>query len=140
VAALILKLPTALEAQLSKAAGLTLFEYIVMARLSEQPSRRLRMSELATLANGSLSRLSHNVRPLSSRGYMERRPDPDDGRYTEAFLTDEGYNLVVRAAPAHVALVRHLLIGAVTPDQLLQLADIGQRVVSRVEPGVVWPP
>ncbi|MCX4906574.1 MarR family winged helix-turn-helix transcriptional regulator [Streptomyces sp. NBC_00878] len=140
VAALILKLPTALDGQLQQAVGVNLFEYIVMARLSEHPSRRMRMSDLATLVNGSRSRLSHTVRRLSTRGYMERHPDPEDGRYTDAFLTEAGYDLVVRAAPAHVAMVRHVLIDAVSPDQLLQLADIGQRVVARIDPGGSWPP
>jgi DNA-binding MarR family transcriptional regulator len=140
VAALILKLPAALDGQLQQAVDLNLFEYIVMARLSEQPSRRLRMSDLATLANGSRSRLSHTVKRLSAQGYMERHPDPADGRYTEAFLTDAGYDIVVRAAPDHVATVRHLLIDAVTPEQLPQLADIGRRVLGRIEPGVNWPP
>lgn len=140
VAALILKLPAALDSQLQQAVGLNLFEYITMARLSEHPSRRLRMSDLAALANGSLSRLSHTVRRLSARGYMERHPDPADGRYTEAFLTEAGYDIVVRAAPAHVAMVRHLLVDAVTSEQLSQLADVGQRVVARIQPGISWPP
>jgi DNA-binding MarR family transcriptional regulator len=140
VAALILKLPAALDSQLQQAVDLNLFEYLVLARLSEHPSRRMRMSDLATLANGSRSRLSHTAQRLSDRGYLERRPDPTDGRYTEAFLTDAGYAVVVRAAPAHVATVRHLVIDAVTPEQLPQLADIGQRVVARIEPGVSWPP
>jgi DNA-binding MarR family transcriptional regulator len=140
VAALILKLPAALDSQLQQAVDLNLFEYIVLARLSEHPARRMRMSDLATLANGSRSRLSHTAQRLSDRGYLERHPDPADGRYTEAFLTDAGYAVVVRAAPAHVATVRRLLIDAVTPEQLPQLADIGQRVVARIEPGVSWPP
>ena len=98
------------------------------------------MSDLATLANGSRSRLSHTAQRLTERGYLERHPDPADGRYTEAFLTDAGYAVVVRAAPAHVATVRRLLIDAVTPEQLPQLADIGQRVLARIEPGISWPP
>jgi DNA-binding MarR family transcriptional regulator len=141
VAALLLRLPAALDSQLEQDAGLTLFEYIVMARLSEQPSRRMHMSALAALANGSRSRLSHTVRRLAARGYMKRRPDPDDGRYTEAILTDAGYDLVVRAAPGHVALVRRLFIDVVDRRQLADLAELGQRVLSRIDPGAnSWPP
>ena len=41
------KLPAALDAQLQRDAGLSYFEYMVLAMLSAQPDRTLRMSELA---------------------------------------------------------------------------------------------
>ena len=70
VAALLYRLPAALESQLEQNAAITLFEYVVMARLSEQPCRRLHMSDLAVLANGSRSRLSHTVRRLEGKVYL----------------------------------------------------------------------
>jgi DNA-binding MarR family transcriptional regulator len=140
VAALLFRLPTALDNQLERDAGVTLFEYIVMARLSEQPSHRVHMSDLAVLANGSRSRLSHTVRRLAAKGYMRKEVDPDDGRYTDAILTETGYQLVIRAAPAHVETVRRLLVGAVTREQLGHLADVGNRVLSRIDPAASWPP
>jgi DNA-binding MarR family transcriptional regulator len=140
VAALLLRLPAALDSQLEQDAGVTLFEYTVLAGLSEQPSRRLHMSDLAALANGSRSRLSHTVRRLAARGYVCRQPDPEDGRYTDAILTDAGYELVVRAAPGHVTSVRRLLIDAVSRPQLEDLADIGHRVLNRIDPDTPWPP
>jgi len=140
VAALLFRLPAALESQLEQNAAITLFEYVVMARLSEQPCRRLHMSDLAVLANGSRSRLSHTVRRLEGKGYLQRRPDAEDGRYTDAILTDAGYELVVRVAPGHVAAVRHLLIDAVTREQLDHLTDIGRRVLCRIDPAATWPP
>ncbi|WP_236573051.1 hypothetical protein [Streptomyces sp. GS7] len=62
--AMLIKLPAALDAQLRSDAGLNQFEYLVLAALSDAPERTLRMSELAVLANGSLSRLSHVVKRL----------------------------------------------------------------------------
>ena len=56
-------------------------------RLSEAPERTLRMSDLAILANGSLSRLSHVVTRLERRGWVRREACPGDGRYTNAVLT-----------------------------------------------------
>src|SRR4030088_394135 len=59
LAGLLIKLPAALDTQLQRDAGLSHFEYMVLSGLSEAPGRTLHMSDLAELANGSLSRLSH---------------------------------------------------------------------------------
>ncbi|MCW2533525.1 MAG: MarR family transcriptional regulator, partial [Blastococcus sp.] len=99
-------LPAALDAQLQRDAGLSHFEYMVLAMLSERSSRTARMSELAGLANGSLSRLSHVARRLEDQGFLARRACPEDGRVTNAVLTDAGYAKVVATAPGHVAAVR----------------------------------
>ena len=70
--------------------------------MSEIPDHHIRMSELAYLANGSLSRLSNVVKRFEQRGWVTRAPDPNDGRYTVASLTEAGYAVVVAAAPVHV--------------------------------------
>jgi DNA-binding MarR family transcriptional regulator len=90
LAAVILKLPAALEAQLQRDARMSHFEYWVIALLSEAPQRTLRLSQLAAQANASLSRLSHVVSRLEGRGWVTRRPCPDDAGATLAMLTDDG--------------------------------------------------
>ena len=77
------RLPAALDAQLRRDAGISHFEYQVLALLSEAPGRTLRMSVLATLAEGSLPRLSQVVARLEQRGWSaapptRRRPLPCD--------------------------------------------------------------
>lgn len=52
---------------------------------------------------------------LERETYVHRRPDPADGRYTLAALTDEGYEKIVNAAPGHFAEVRAWLWRAVSP-------------------------
>src|SRR3954471_12260724 len=99
-------LPGALDAQLRTEAGLTHFEYLVLAMLSEAPERTLRMTSLALRTNATLPRLSHVVRRLEDRGLVERFPCPEDGRATNARLTEAGWTTVVAAAPGHVANVR----------------------------------
>ena len=59
-------------AQLRRDAGIGHFEYQVLALLSEAPGRTLRMSELATLAEGSLPRLSQVAARLEQRGWVRR--------------------------------------------------------------------
>lgn len=129
------RLPSALDAQLERDAGLNYFEYLVLAMLSEQPDRTLRMSELAAVINASLSRLSHIAKRLEGRDLLRRGPDPDDGRCTRAVLTDTGLATVVAAAPAHVATVRALVIDALTPAQLRDFGAANHRILTRVDPG-----
>ena len=130
---LVTQLPAALDARLQRESGLTHFEYWVLSALSEAPERTLRMSGLAAMAHGSLSRLSHVAGRLERRGLLARRPDPADGRSTLATLTDAGWDVVRAAAPGHVATVRRLVFDALTPEQTRQLHDIGGRVLAEVE-------
>jgi len=133
-----IKLPAALDAQLQRDAGISHFEYMVLSRLSEASDQTLRMSDLAVLANGSLSRLSHVVTRLERRGWVRREACPGDGRYTNAVLTGEGVAKVEATAPGHVAAVRDLVIDALRPEQVEQLRDISQAIMGRVIPGAEW--
>ena len=133
LAAVMIRLPSALESQLQKDADLSQFEYFVMAHLSESPGREARMSELAMMANGSLSRLSHVVSRLERRGYVVRRQSPDDGRATLAHLTDDGFAKLADSAPGHVRRVRELVVDALTPDQLEALGAACRVVLERID-------
>ena len=132
-------LPDALDAQLQRDAGISHFEYQVMAMLSMAPQRTRRMSEVAALANGSLTRLSRTVDRLDKRGWVIRRPDPEDGRATLAVLTDAGWNKVVTTAPGHVAEVRRLVLDPLTRTQVRQLDEIATRIRQVVSPGGCLP-
>lgn len=128
------KLRWALECQLQEDAGLSFIEYHALARLSEIPGAVMRMSELAEVTNASLSRLSHLIKRLEARGLVRREPDPTDGRYTNAILTEAGLRLLTASAPAHVAKVRELVIDALSPDQLRQLRAASGQILHRIEP------
>jgi DNA-binding MarR family transcriptional regulator len=135
LAALMFKLPGALDYQLQRDSQLTHFEYLVLAGLSDSPGHSRRMSDLAGFANGSLSRLSHVVKRLEKRGFVRRCQSSEDGRITVATMTDEGYAELVKAAPGHVATVREYVIDALTPEQLAQLKTIGDQILQKVDPG-----
>lgn len=128
LASLILLLPGRLEAPLQAASGLTLFEYLTLSHISEAPDRRLRMSELAFLANGSLSRLSNVVKRFEQRGWVTRSPDPSDGRYTLATLTDSGYEVVAEAAPVHLRTVREIFLDRLTATDRQALIRIAAKL------------
>jgi DNA-binding MarR family transcriptional regulator len=131
----LVRLPAALDAQLRRDAGIGHFEYDVLALLSEAPGCTLRMSALATLAGGSLPRLSQVVARLEQRGWVRRVPDPADGRYTLAILTDQGQAKVTEAAPGHVQEVRRLVFDPLTKAQSRQLHEIGRRIIRAIDPG-----
>jgi DNA-binding MarR family transcriptional regulator len=135
VAAIAMLLPGALDGQLQRDAGINLFEYLVMSELSIAPHRTLRMSGLARIANGSLSRLSNVVKRLERHGWVRRDVDPDDRRITTATLTDAGWNLVVAAAPGHVEEVRRLVIDPLTAAQLRSITAAGERIRIRLQEG-----
>jgi DNA-binding MarR family transcriptional regulator len=139
VVALLIRLPAALDAQLQKDAGISNFEYMVLSSLSEVPDRTLRMSDLAAMASGSLSRLSHVVSRLEARGWVRREPCPGDGRFVNAVLTDDGWAKVVATAPGHVAAVRSLLVDVLTPEQLRALGAISDQVLTGPEIKAVIP-
>jgi DNA-binding MarR family transcriptional regulator len=130
----LIKLPAALDAQLQRDSGLSHFEYTVLAGLSEAAGGALRMSVLAAHADGSLPRLSQVIARLERRGLVSRTPDPDDGRYTLAMLTDDGRAAVTAAAPGHVETVRQLVFDPLTKAKTRQLLDICRRVLTAVDP------
>ncbi|MGH1565323.1 MarR family winged helix-turn-helix transcriptional regulator [Mumia sp. DW29H23] len=127
-------LPGALDTQLRRDADLTHFEYYVLAMLSEAPDRTLRMTGLARQTNATLPRLSHVVQRLEKRGLVERVPCPEDRRATNARLTDDGWDKVVATAPSHVGAVRELVVDALTPEQVEQLATIADAILERLDP------
>jgi DNA-binding MarR family transcriptional regulator len=138
LANVLIKLPAALDAQLQRDAGLSHFEYMVLAGLSQAPDRTLRMSDLAVFASGSLSRLSHVVARLEQRGWLRREPCPDDGRSTNAILTQAGWGKVVATAPGHIEMVRSLVFDALSPSHLRQLPIICGRILHCIDRESPW--
>jgi DNA-binding MarR family transcriptional regulator len=125
----ILLLPGALDSQMQRDNGITMFEYLVLAMLSEAPGRTLQLKRLARVTNGSLSRLSHVVTRLERRDWVRREPLADNGRVTMARLTDAGYAKVVSSAPSHVETVRRLVFDSLDRRQVRQLQEISTRLL-----------
>jgi DNA-binding MarR family transcriptional regulator len=126
-------LPWSIDQQLRRDSKLGMVEYQALAMLSKSPHRTMRMSSLAEVTNASLSRLSHLAERLEARGLVRREPDPADGRFTNAILTDEGLRTLTEAAPGHVAHVRSLVIDVLSPEQLRRLGRDAERIMARID-------
>ena len=129
----VMLLPGALDRQLRQDAGLTHASYMVLACLSDAPDRSMRMSELARVTATSQSRLSHAVAALEQRGWVQRRPCPDDRRGHVATLTGAGAEVLVDTAPGHVAKVRSLVFDPLGPGDVEALSCLAERLVGRLE-------
>lgn len=131
--AMLIALPAALESNLQRATGITMFEYMVLANLSEAEDHTLHMSELARRANSSLSRLSHVVGRMESKAWVRKRLSSDDRRVSEVRLTPSGMRTIVQAAPFHVAKVRELVIEPLTATQLKNLGSAASAITQRID-------
>ncbi len=133
-------LPAALDAQLGRDAELTHFEFGVLYALASAPDRTLRMSVLAGYANSSLPRLSRAATRLETKGWVQRFPDPTDGRYTLAVLTDLGQQKVDEATPGHEGTVHRLVLDPLTQAQTRQLREISRRIMRAIRDEEGWRP
>src|ERR1700756_3749924 len=136
---MILRLQPVLSARLQREFGISQFEYLILARLSEAPGSMLRMSVLATITGGSLPRLSQAVGRLEKRGWISRQPDAHDSRYTVAILTRAGLRRLEEAAPSHLDAVREFVFDRLTRAQALQLGAISQRILAGLPRDDSWP-
>lgn len=118
-----------LDAQLRKE-GLDLGDYEILVTLSEGPNRSMRMSDLADGVHQSRSRLTHAIKRMEREGLVTRKAAKDDRRGVIATLTDEGYALLERSAPGHVAAVREILVDAVDPQDYAALGRVMDAILA----------
>jgi DNA-binding MarR family transcriptional regulator len=123
----------ALERQMLRDAGLPHAYYGILVTLAEAPDRCLRMGDLAATLDFSPSRLSHAVARMEEAGWVQRRVRPSSGRERDAQLTDEGFEVLARAAPGHVALVRDLLFDRFDAGELEGIRLLCERLAPALE-------
>ena len=123
-----------LDRELQRDAGIPHTYYEILVRLSEAPGWRLRMSDLADASESSRSRLSHAVARLEKNGWVRRENCPSDKRGQFAVLTDEGYEVLRRTAPGHVAAVRQALFDRLGPDQRKAFGEAMRIIAEGLQP------
>ena len=118
-----------LDRELQAACGLPLTWYDVLLELNAAPGRQLRMQDLAARVVLSRTRVSRLVSELERVGYIERVPDPDDGRATLARITTEGRAARRQAAPVYLAGIEEHFTRHLTHSQQQAITTGLQRVI-----------
>ncbi|MEV7769832.1 MarR family transcriptional regulator [Microbacterium sp. NPDC086615] len=131
--ALLELLPTALDRHLVDA-GVTAFEFSLLEALAEADGNRMRLTALAARTNATLPRLSRVVSGLAQKGLVHKAACEEDGRATNALLTDEGARVYARSRPGFDAAVREMILDALEPGGVKRLADISYAILGRLDP------
>jgi DNA-binding MarR family transcriptional regulator len=131
--ALLELLPTALDQHLAPA-GLTSFEFTLLEALNESEPHRLRMSALAARTNATLPRLSRVVTGLERKGLVERAPCLEDGRATNAQLTDAGEAAYEASRSLYATAVRRMVLDGLDAEGVTQLADLSYSILTKLDP------
>ena len=121
------------EQQLRQAADLTYVQFKVLARLGlDSPTGSLRMTELADEVVYSRSGLTYQVTQMEDAGLLGRSPSPDDDRGVTVTITDVGRDLLARAIPGHVELLREQLFATLDSTEVHSLATMLEPVLAHM--------
>ena len=105
-----------IAADMEASTGLPLTWYDVLLELYRSEENKLRMQDLGARVVLSRSRVSRIVDELAGAGYVDKQPDPCDGRGTLAVLTPEGRSVFRKAAPTHLELIERY-VGCLSKTQ-----------------------
>ena len=134
LARIVTVLPRALDDQFVNDTGLSLTDYTVLVTLSEAPSGRLRLTDLAKAAALSLSRISRVAESMVRRGLIQKVKCPTDRRAAHAELTDLGRTKLAAAYPGHLERVRTYLFDHLSADEVRAAGPILARLAAALEP------
>jgi DNA-binding MarR family transcriptional regulator len=127
------RLAAALNHHLQTDAGLSLQDFDVLARLTDEATGKIRITQLATGLDWERSRLSHHIRRMQQRDLVEREECPDDGRGAFVVLTKAGRAAIEHAAPGYVRTVRLMMFDSLSAQELKMLDIINRKVLHQLE-------
>ena len=95
--------------------GLTTSQFGVLEAL--YANGELRVCELVRARLSTSGNMTVILRNMERDGYVQRRPDPDDGRSSFVSLTDKGRAVVSRIMPERLARMSHVVDGLDDAEQ-----------------------
>lgn len=122
-----------LDARLGAGHRISVSEFDVLITLDNAPSRRLRMTDLASAAMLSSGGLTRLVGRLESRGLVRRTRDSRDARAFHAKLTGSGSKLLSEARVTHDEVVEALLAAQLTAEEVRSLVRLLGRALEPME-------
>lgn len=105
--------------------GLTSLQWRTVARLRREPG--MRQSELADLLEVEPITLSRMIDRLADGGMVCRKPDPNDRRAWNLYLTDKADGLI-RQLQVEANHVEDRALAGLSPDERQVLAGLVERV------------
>lgn len=117
----------AVQEQLQDEGGLSYVQFEILAKLADA-KRPLTMTEIADGVVYSRSGLTHQAGLLESAGLIVRRSSPDDRRAIVVDITRAGRARVDKVLPGHIRVVRELLYGALSDQDVHTLGELMGRI------------
>ncbi|MET0700059.1 MAG: MarR family transcriptional regulator [Mycobacterium sp.] len=117
----------AVQQQLQAEGDLSYVQFEILAKLSDA-ERPLTMTELADGVVYSRSGLTHQAGLLEQAGLITRAASNQDQRATVVDITDAGRDRLATVLPGHIQVVRDLLYGALSDEDVHTLGDVMSRV------------
>jgi DNA-binding MarR family transcriptional regulator len=114
----------AVEQQLREAGDLSYVQFQLLARLGDEPTGSLRMTDLADGVVYSRSGLTYQAGLLEKAGLVTRAPSADDERVIVVSITDAGRARLADVFPGHVEVVRRLLFEPLSRADVKSLAAL----------------
>lgn len=128
-----MQLELAMNRQLMADSDLSLSDYVVLVKLTDEPDGRLRLYQLAQDIGWERSRLSHHVTRMTNRGLVTKERCDADRRGAFVVITDEGRKAIEGAAPRHVETVRRLFIDHLDPEELDVIGAAAEKVLAALD-------
>lgn len=105
-----------------------------MVTIEYEPNHRMRMSDLAEKVALTRSGVTRAVKRLVARGFLERKPCPEDGRGIYAILTPSGQRAREASFPPQRQVIEQHFVSQLTQDELAWLETIFDRIHKSVKP------
>lgn len=113
-----------LQAEVLTPRGLTQSDFEALLHISRAPEGRLRRVDLVELLTLTPSGVTRLLEGLQEAGLVENVQCDSDARVHWARLTDDGAELLECVGEQHERHLRSLFEGALTRDEVAQLAEL----------------
>jgi DNA-binding MarR family transcriptional regulator len=122
-----------LAAELDRCCDLTISDFDVLLYVYAYREAQVRLQDLVEAGMLSQPAMSRLVARLESRGLVERRPAPDDGRVSLIRLTRKGMRIAEEAMAVHAETIDAVLSRQLTRNQQRDLVEILGKTIARSE-------
>jgi len=112
------------NAHLQSTAGMTVTDFEVLRRLSQEDGGRMRRVDLAPAVGLTPSGITRLLDGLESADLVRKEHCASDARVTYAAITPDGRRALADAAATHLATLETLFDELYTPEEITALADL----------------